>query len=486
MRVLFFCLSLVSLSSFASVETYFNAIQNNPAALTVFLKAMPKGGELHYHLAGGAYPEAMLEGAKQGDYCIDPGSFAISLPSKTCKGIKAASMKMDLRLYESVLRAWSLKDFIAASESSHDHFFNTFYKFGNYIRLNLLSLLMDSMARAAAQNALYLEVMVFEALPKHPLLAEPVSPLNFDSLRKKLLANPAFKKDVASTISTVQKLKPEAKQAFHCAQNQSQAVCSLEVRFQLYLLRASELPDFFTQALLAFEAASQSDDIVGVNSVQEEDNFVALRDYQKQMDILDYLHQLYPAVHIALHAGELSAEAVTPANLSFHITEAVKKGHAERIGHGVSIAYEKDAAALLNYLHKNQIAVEINLTSNQKILGVSGKHHPLHLYLANKVPVVLSTDDEGILRTDLTREYVKAATEHQLNYATLKQISRNALSYSFLPGKNLWAKVAEVKPVAACENLLDQSCLDFVKNQPKALLQRNLELRFRAFEKPFE
>ena len=87
---------------------------------------------------------------------------------------------------------------------------------------------------------------------------------------------------------------------------------------------------------------------------------------------------------------------------------------------------------LLAEMRKRPVAVEINLTSNDKILGVRGKDHPLPTYLAAGVPVVLSTDDAGVSRINLTNEYFRAARDYGLNYRTLKAIARNALIHSFL------------------------------------------------------
>lgn len=44
---------------------------------------MPKGGELHYHLAGGAYPEIMLDLASK-NYCLN------TLTSKVSKNSRVA------------------------------------------------------------------------------------------------------------------------------------------------------------------------------------------------------------------------------------------------------------------------------------------------------------------------------------------------------------------------------------------------------------
>ena len=61
--------------------------------------------------------------------------------------------------------------------------------------------------------------------------------------------------------------------------------------------------------------------------------------------------------------------------------------------------------------------VEINLSSNEGILGITGNKHPFQYYRAAHVPVALSTDDQGVSRIDLTHEYVRAANDYHLSYA---------------------------------------------------------------------
>ena len=135
---------------------------------------------------------------------------------------------------------------------------------------------------------------------------------------------------------------------------------------------------------------------------------------------------------VALHAGELWLGLVPPPDLAFHIREAIEIAGARRIGHGVAVAFERDMEGLLAEMRARPVAVEVNLTSTDLILGVRGKDHPLPAYLAAGVPVVLSSDDAGISRIDLTNEYVRAARDYGLEYRVLKAIARNALVYSFL------------------------------------------------------
>ena len=110
---------------------------------------------------------------------------------------------------------------------------------------------------------------------------------------------------------------------------------------------------------------------------------------------------------------------------------------ADRIGHGVDVMYENRPYELMKDMAAKRVMVEINLTSNDVILGIEGKHHPFSLYRRFGVPVALSTDDEGISRIDLTHEYVRAVETYDLSYADLKHLVRNSLEYSFLPGASL-------------------------------------------------
>jgi adenosine deaminase len=55
------------------------------------------------------------------------------------------------------------------------------------------------------------------------------------------------------------------------------------------------------------------------------------------------------------------------------------------------------------------------------------------MYRKAGVPVVLSADDEGLIRIDLTHEYVRAALEQGLTYPELKAISRTGIEFGFLP-----------------------------------------------------
>ena len=235
--------------------------------------------------------------------------------------------------------------------------------------------------------------------------------------------------------------------------------------------------------------AAHDDTWVGINLVMPEDGFVSMRDYSLHMRMVEYLHSVYPAVHISLHAGELALGLVPPEGLRFHITQALQIGHAERIGHGVSVAYEQDAQDPLEEMARKHVMVEINLTSNEGILAIKGAEHPFPLYRAAHVPVALSTDDEAVSRSEITHEYVRAALDYHLSYTDLKQLARTGMEHSFLPGQSLWAapdsftaSVAACRVQALGSDAPSMSCKGFLDSSQKAAAQWELERRFRAFE----
>jgi adenosine deaminase len=154
--------------------------------------------------------------------------------------------------------------------------------------------------------------------------------------------------------------------------------------------------------------------------------------------------------------------------------------------------YEDDAPALLKELAQKHVMIEINLSSNEGILGVKGVEHPFPLYRAAHVPVALSTDDEGVSRIEITHEYVRAALDYHLTYSDLKQMARTGLEHNFLPGPSLWAEPdVFTVPAAACKaqplgaEKPTAACKGFLQSSEKATAQWELERRFRVFEAKF-
>lgn len=196
----------------------------------------------------------------------------------------------------------------------------------------------------------------------------------------------------------------------------------------------------------------------------------------------------FPRVHRALHTDEMTLGKAPPYALVDHIKKALDIAGAERIGHGTSIAFETEAVDTLARMASNNIAVEVNQTSNEGF-GVSGTYHPIGLYIAAGVPVTIATDNTGMSRLDLSNEYVRAAYEHKLNYRQLKYIARTGMQVNFLAGDSIWANKQIGTLVSACapdrpgSDNPSPSCKAFLAGSEKARAQWRHESALGAFEK---
>jgi adenosine deaminase len=481
--------------------------------LHAFLERMPKGADLHMHLSGAVYAETFIKNAVQDNLCVDPIRLAFVKNIGTAcpeKSVPAASAYKDQHLYDALVDSFSMRSFVpSAGTSGHDQFFATFDKFGGTDKSHSAEWLDEVATRAAAQNEQYLEVMMTPPFGNAARLSHtigwptPPTPVSgsepddiaggtraeLSTLRGKLLAA-GLRDEVAIDRAQLDGDLARRRELEHCDTSAATPACSVQIRVIYQVLRAFSPEQVFAQTLLGFEVASADpENVVGINFVQPEDAYMAMSEYHRQMLMLDYLHSVYPNVHISLHAGELAPGLVPPTGLRFHIRQAVDLGHAERIGHGVDVMYETDPQLLLKELADRHVMVEINLTSNDVILGVATNHHSLPAYRAAHVPVALSTDDEGVSRIDLTHEYTRAVLDFNLSYLDLKQMARTGIAHTFLPGPALFQSPDTfTKPVPPCANqplgadTPTRACLEFLHNSPHATQQWELEHRFRLFE----
>ncbi len=412
------------------------------AELTQFFTMMPKGADLHHHYSGAIYAEQYLDWAEREHYCIDKTSYRIvterakveveaARPAAERQCLSVPEIVRDETVYRALLQRWSDKDFAnhGALQSPPDQqFFDTFGYFGAVSSLNHSEGLQLLKRRAQQENLMYIET-IFE-MP--PFLADADFDARaglpgtdrealFAAMAGTLKQNAAFNGKIDAYVADV------------AAANAGIDDASFTMRYQTFVLRLLPPSDVFSSMVAAFEAASRSKLVVGVNIVGAENDYVAMRDYTLHMQMFRFLKARYPKVKVALHAGELALGMVPPEGLTFHIREAIDIGGADRIGHGIDLAHETDSIGIMREMRERHIPVEINLSSNAFILGVKDQEHPVTLYRKYGVPFVLATDDPGVSRNNLSGEYVLFASRYRPDYAEVKRLSYDGLRYAFLP-----------------------------------------------------
>jgi hypothetical protein len=475
----------------------FETLKQRPAELTAFLRAMPKGGDLHNHLSGAIYAESYLDWARAGSLCVDQAALALRPPP--CRPLLGTVPLEDVLTGKTgpdltrdrLIDALSVRNYEIYDRSGHDQFFATFGAFDAAGDGKSGAMLAEVMHRAAEQNISYLELMMSPGMSGARALASALIWNDDLATLRAQLSDTSLDAIVTETRAEIDTMEAEARRILDCAGARPPA-CDVAVRYQAQVIRVFPAPQVFAQTIFGFQLVQADPRVAGINFVAPEDNPVTLADYGKQMASIAFARTELPDVSVSLHAGELTIGLVPPKDLRFHIRDAIDVAGANRIGHGVDLLYEDAPYALLEDMVARDILVEINLTSNAVILGVEGPDHPFETYLAAGVPLTLSTDDEGVSRIDLTHEYTRATRTYDLGYPVLKQFARNSLSYAFLSGDSLWDNAATGMLIEACRNDMagaqspSPACAEFLAGSEKAGLQWKLERDFTRFEEDWK
>ncbi len=126
--------------------------------------------------------------------------------------------------------------------------------------------------------------------------------------------------------------------------------------------------------------------------------------------------------HTTVHAGEASGAG--------SIWGAIRRLHAERIGHGTR-AYEDEA--LLTYLTEQQIALEMCPISNVRT-GIVPEisRHPIRHYFERGILVTVNTDDPKMFGTTLLQEYEALESSLGFTPGDIHVLVENAVRASWL------------------------------------------------------
>lgn len=475
----------------ARTARHFETLRRTPPQLLAFLLRMPKGGDLHNHLSGAIYAESYVRWAAEKGLCVNQTTLALSNAPCVAEQnqVLASNALTSSLLYRQLIDAWSMRYWQPgplSGQNGHDRFFDTFGKFSAATNGQLGPMLAETIRRAAKGRVSYLELMLTPDNGAASALGAQVGwDGNFAATFEKLKAT-GLDAAVATGVKTLREAEAEKDKLLQCGTPQAEPGCQVTVRYVAQVSRGGALGPVFAQMATGLALANDpTSKIVALNLVQPEDGLLSMQNFSLHMEMLAFLRPRFPQARLSLHAGELAPGVVPPEGLSFHIRESVFKARAERIGHGVDIMHEDEPYELLKEMARRRVLVEICLSSNDGILGVRGAQHPLATYWQYGVPMALATDDEGVARSEMSREFLKAAEEQGLGYLQLKQLARNSLEYAFLSGASWWADARTFKGRPACVNNAAKSCQQFLASSEKARLQQKLEEAFQQFERQF-
>jgi adenosine deaminase len=447
----------IQIDTLASIDAYLNYFRSNEAVLTEFFKQMPKGGDLHHHYSGSVPTEVYVDYTLE-HFWVNTNTLEVSKTAPRNRKRGGDWMNYELlrqrgtldQVRNDLIREWSVREFGGSDFS--DQFFDAFGKFRLPKNSTYEQGLLTLKQIALEENMQYLETM-FSSVDCEARFSKE-SEWN---ARLRAYGEEKREEDFRQTLEDF--YNAFAPSAEPCADSHNAMIrdyherLSLDdeqftIRYQNYAVRVVPPVDVFKSLILAFLSAEKSELIVGVNIVAPEHEYMSIRDYWLHMQMFAFLNEKFPNVKIAMHAGELTPDLANPVDLDFHITDAIFIAGADRIGHGVDISYESESEKVLETMRDQRRAVEINLSSNEFILGVEGDEHPISVYYYHDVPMVISTDDAGILRTTLTDQYRILCERYPFfSYEDIKQLPFNSIELSFIEEdrvkKEVWMRLKQ-------------------------------------------
>ena len=478
---------------------YFTAAAKDPdpTRFETFIAQMPKGGDLHHHLTGAVYAESYIRYAVHDGDCFDAGYAIVAPPCDPATGLSPASRALtdyDFRI--RVIDALSVRNYVPSPSdpSILGHFFDTFYKFDRVTNGHWGEMLAEVVHRAAIQHVIYLETMLTPDQGEADALGRSVAWTDDLPTMRARLDAAGMAHVVADARRHLDDAERTMRAVLRCGTAHPDPGCGVTLRYQNQVLRAMPRRDVFAQMLAGFELAAVDPRVVALNPVQSQDDARAMSDFEPQLRMFAYLHALYPQVHLSMHAGELVPGLVPPESMldPSHIRDSIEIGHAERIGHGLDVLHERNPRRLLAEMARRHILVEDPLYSHELVKPGRPGSDVILIYLHAHVPVALATDDEGVIRSDLTQSFERAVKGYGLDYRTLKTLVRDSLEHAFVPGTDLWAapeRFTAMNPACAGTPLLDvppaPRCRALLASSEKARLEWREEVAFARFERRF-
>jgi hypothetical protein len=232
------------------------AARTDPLMLRALLKQMPKGADLHSHLAGAAWAESYIDWAAGDGLCVDVTK--LSLVPPPCDGKDripaAAADKVDPHR-SALIKSLSAASYLNDGNNAHDQFFGAFGRFGSVSRSHAADQLAEVMARAANQSVIHLELMyTFNGAWAWGIGPDLWSE-DWDAVRQ-ALGGQGQAEAVAAARTAIDSVEAEAQRKMGCGGPAADPGCGVSIRWLQQINRGAPPHTVFAQMQLAFALAA--------------------------------------------------------------------------------------------------------------------------------------------------------------------------------------------------------------------------------------
>jgi adenosine deaminase len=227
----------------------FEAARDNHTELRAFLRRMPKGGDLHTHLAGAVYAERYIAWGAQERLCADLAHVLLTKPQCDEPGdVPVADAMRDQNLYDRLVNAFSTRAFVptVTVPTDHDKFFAAFDKFSAASSSHFVEMAIDQLREYHSENAQYVEFMTsfycpddrdkfLKAMAEQPDDAARLAALQTNGLDECVTAK---RSELAAAIDRI-------RSELACDPRRTRPGCGVTFRFIAQIGRNSPVDDVF-------------------------------------------------------------------------------------------------------------------------------------------------------------------------------------------------------------------------------------------------
>ncbi|MGH9602562.1 MAG: hypothetical protein ACRD24_09265, partial [Terriglobales bacterium] len=247
---------------------YMESIRSRSPELLLFLRDLPKGGDLHNHLSGSVYAESYIRYAAEEGLCVDrKTSTLLQPPCDDKQGRPPVRQAFDEHaLYNQLVDAFSVRNFQPDDgETISEHFFQAFLKFDAATKNHRGEMLAEVVSRSARENVLYLELIApLDAMRGSALGARVGWDPDLARLRQKLL-DAGLPSMVEEARRELDAAEAGMRQHLRCGQPDPDVGCSAVVRHIFDVHRAFPPEQVFAEMVFGFEMAKADPRVVSVN-----------------------------------------------------------------------------------------------------------------------------------------------------------------------------------------------------------------------------
>ncbi|MEC7838687.1 MAG: hypothetical protein VX777_01455 [Chlamydiota bacterium] len=443
---------------------------------------------------------------------IDSGNLVLTPMSKShelCENWRHAETAKSLAKDSNFGECVSMKGASHNSKNGDNHFFSAFYSLENICRhmplKRKLELLLENTDN---QNIDYLEIAIwFERKPLPSVYLEQFDELfNAGKIDQLLhLLNNWVDDYVCTARKKIEECKKVTDSKLIKRGFNTENIFSIDnpvvTRFIIDNDRTlPSLAEIFASFAASMALEEREEVVVGSGFAGKEHEYNALNFFDQHMEIIKSLKDRYVNANVTLHAGEFNDYISYPTLASRNVRGSLV-AQPNRLGHCVAISEDNKLMELIETIKKKEIAIEVCLSSNENVLGITNGNHPIILFIRNGVPFVFCTDDEGVNRSSLSKEFAKAAIRYgkhdshlsedsRLTYHLMKKSSLQSIRKSFLSGESIY-KSSFLQLCDLFNNVrekghkLSKEQEEFLECSDKAKMEYRLERKFVHFEQTY-